>query len=504
MSNLELTDLDPRLLNPRWRLENLYRIIDKRGAKIRFKLNNIQAIIEKCDKKRQRILKARQFGISTYKILKLFDDTIWNENRTNVILAHEDDAIKKLFRIVARAYKFLGQEFSELQPRLERGGGSQYEYYFPEINSRIYCDLQVRGDTISKLHVSEAAFIKDVSRLKATLEAVPLWGEVTQETTPNGIGNHFYEAWQEQDPYYANLFFPWYFFKEYQLETVDLEYTEEEQELISKAKKLFDVAITKEQIAFRRFKKKENRELFLQEYPEDDQTCFLASGEAAFDLITVSELIQKLPKPIEHTGDEKCFLKIFERYNSKKRYVCGADTAEGKDGDYSVATIYEARSRRQVAILRGQYRPFDFANKINELCSLYTREGSEWPLLAVEKNNHGHAVLLQLEHHVNDGGGYPNLFYHDTEKKIPGWLTDKVTRPIMINTFRDGVENNTIVVNDRMTLGECLTLVVNNGKIEAAEGKHDDCVIASAIALQMCLSMVDLDSYENIDKMILL
>ena len=74
----------------------------------------------------------------------------------------------------------------------------------------------------------------------------------------------------------------------------------------------------------------------------------------------------------------------------------------------------------------------------------------------------------------------------------------------MVDTFIDGVENQTIVLNDRTTLAECLTLVDNDGKIEAAEGKHDDCVIASAIAVQMCINSDVLKIYQNIDKRILL
>lgn len=485
MANLE------QLRNPDWRINNLYSIIDKRSCRIKFNMNAVQQRVHACKKKRKAVLKARQFGISTYGIIKLFDDTIWNKNRTNVILAHEQDAIEKLFRIARRAYDGLA-----IKPRLDKGGGSKYEMFFPEINSRIYTDLAVRGDTISNLHVSEIAFFKEPQRLIATLQAVPLWGSVTLETTPNGIGNFFYDMWIDPDAIYEKLFFPWYVFPEYQLPIDKITYTEEEILLIKKAKKLYNVDISKEQIAFRRFKQKENGRLFIQEYPEDDQSCFLASGEAAFDLLKVSELMNETKPAIVDTGE----FKLFIPFDNKKTYACGADTAEGIDGDYSVATIYEARSRKQAAVIRGHFRPKEFAHKINDLCAKYHREGELWPLLGVEENNHGHAVLLELAEHIH----YPNLYYHDIKNDRPGWRTDKVTRPIMINAFRDGVENRTIEVNDKTTLGECLTLIVNSGKIEAAEGKHDDCVIASAIALQMCLSQVDLDLYRNIDKQILL
>ena len=47
------------------------------------------------------------------------------------------------------------------------------------------------------------------------------------------------------------------------------------------------------------------------------------------------------------------------------------------------------------------------------------------------------------------------------------------------------VEAEICEVKDTDTLGECMTLVDNKGKIEAVDGKNDDCIIATAIAIQM-------------------
>ena len=219
--------------DPLWRINNLYTIVDKSAEKIPFKPNIVQDRINKSKFKRKMILKARQFGVSTNEIIKLLDWVIHTENATAAILAHEQDALEKLFRIVRRAYKFLPDD---AKPEIDRGGGSKFEYYFPEINSRIYCDLEIRGDTVGRLHVSEAAFMKDSSRLKATLQAVPLaTGHVTIETTPNGIANHFYDMWSDPDSIYEKIFFPWYIFPEYRIKdhrvTTD-SLTEEEKKLI--------------------------------------------------------------------------------------------------------------------------------------------------------------------------------------------------------------------------------------------------------------------------------
>jgi hypothetical protein len=435
------------------------------------------------------ILKARQFGVSTGCIIEQLDYTLFNKNVTSCILAHEQDSIKKLFRIAKRSYQLMS---SELKPVLDRGGGSKYEMYFPEINSRIYCDLESRGDTIQYLHVSEAAFIKDPNKLKSTLQTVPLDGRVTLETTPNGMGNYYYDLWNDPEQNYSKLFFPWFVLPDYKIACDPFIYTKDELDFIEKVKLRHDLDITHEQVAYRRFKQRELKDEFLQEYPEDDQTCFLSSGRPVMDFFVVKERIQNLPPPIEQDD----YVKIYKRYVKDRLYVCGADCAEGVGGDYSTGVILDARSREQVATIRGHIKPYDFAHALNDLCLRYHTGGRPYPLLAVERNNHGHAVLLELDDHIR----YPNL-YRAKDERV-GWITDKVTRPIMVDTFIDGVENSTIILNDPDTLSECLTLVSENGKIQAAQGKHDDCVIANAIGVQMCIECGVLDLYDNISEKI--
>ena len=121
-------------------------------------------------------------------------------------MAHEQDALEKLFQTVKVAHKNLDER---LRPRLDRGGGSKYELRFPEINSKIYCDLESRGDTISRLHISEYAFVKDIKRVKATLQAVPKECPVTVESTANGL-NEFYDLYFDPDAPYVKFFFPWF------------------------------------------------------------------------------------------------------------------------------------------------------------------------------------------------------------------------------------------------------------------------------------------------------
>jgi hypothetical protein len=490
----DLNSFYEKFKDPHWRLTNLYMIVDKEGNKIKFRENQVQKRINQSTSQRKMILKARQFGVTTNETIKLLDWVLFTPNAKAAIIAHKQDAIETIFRIPRLAYENMPEH---LKPRLSKGGGSIYEMYFPELNSRIYCDLEVRGGTIGRLHVSEAAFMKDSSKLKATLQAVPITtGQVTIETTPNGISNYFYDMWTDHDSIYEKLFFPWYIFPDYKIKVDhELKLKDEEELLISKAKRLYDLEISKDQLAFRRLKKSElktsfhdkTRVTFEQEYPEDDQTCFLASGDAVLDLFSIKRMIDTACKPlVEENG-----IKIYKQPIKTKRYTCGADPAEGIKKDFSVAIMIDNDTKEIVAVARGQWKPSLFADVLFDFCKKYS-SANNYPLLAVERNNHGHAVLLSLDEILS----YPNIYVNPKDERI-GWKTDMISRPIMMNGFIDAIENDILKINDLDVLNECLTLVDNSGKIEASQGKHDDCITASAIALQVSLSN-SLSVYEDI------
>lgn len=477
----------------KWRLNNLYYIVNKQSEKVKFKENSVQKILNQSNSNRKIVLKARQFGISTSEILRMFDKTIFTPNYTACVLAHEQDSIKKLFRIIRRAYEFLDDR---IKPRLDRGGGSKYELYFPDKNSRIYADLESRGDTINWLHISEMGFIQETNKIISTMQAVPLKdGRITIESTPNGMANKFYEIWMDTEANFEKFFFPWFIFDEYKINHAEhIEFTDEEIELIARAKKKWNIHLTKEQIAFRRFKQNELKRFFIQEYPEDDASCFLSSGQSVLDLAMVKNKLDNAKEPIL---DQKGF-KVWSKFNKDHTYVCGADVAEGIGGDWSVAVMIDCNEREVVASIRGQWTPFEFAHKLNELCDYYQGAGKSHPLLAVERNNHGHAVLLELENHIQ----YSNLYRAKDERL--GWKTDLITRPIIIDIFLDAITNTTVIINDKELLTECLTLENSKGKIKAADNKHDDCVMAAAIAIQIMIENGISETYENVENRILL
>lgn len=284
--------MSDKLLSKHWRMNNLYKVVSKEGKLVRFKFNREQQVIwdDVYNAKGKMIsnpevLKARQLGITTFFVLCYFDDCIFRRNLTCYIQSHDQDSIKKIFRIIITAYKNLDVR---LQHELDRGGGSQYEYYFPDINSRIYVGLENRSNTIHRLHISETAF-QMRSRIVATIGSLPPNIYYSRETTPNGINWYFENYFSDLSR--KKLFFPWFKHEEYQAVNTIEEYTTKELEYQERIKNKAGVLLTREQMSFRRQKVLDllSEQAFDQEYPSDEESCFLVANPERLVLPEVQE-----------------------------------------------------------------------------------------------------------------------------------------------------------------------------------------------------------------------
>ena len=109
--------------------------------------------------------------------------------------------------------------------------------------------------------------------------------------------------------------------------------------------------------------------------------------------------------------------------------------------------------------------------------------------MGVERNNHGHAVLLELRH-LN----YPNVYSHTGSDDLHGrghaaelgWPSTMATKPILEQELGAAIAQGWLKSWDRYFWDECLSYVnLGNGRTGAERGCHDDRVIKHGIALQM-------------------
>jgi Terminase RNaseH-like domain len=454
-------------------IESFLRIRTKTQNRAFIRLNRAQQEYSWCclrDKsKRNVVLKARQVGITTYIAARFFVQTISQGGTLSMQVTQDRESAEDIFRIVRRFWENLPDG-----PRkgfLRTSHRNARQLVFPHLDSE-YCLASAeenagRGRTIQNLHCSEVSRWgrRGDEALASLRAAVVPDGDIVLESTPNGASGLFYEEWQRSvDTGYTRHFFPWWFDSAYAIEVgPDFVPTEEELELAAAQ------GLTMEQVAWRRKQWASLRGLAAQEFAEDPVSCFRASGECVFDLAAVDEALGGACEPMEVRDNGR--LRIWLPPQPSREYVIGVDPAGGgTDGDYSCAEVIDRELGTQCAELHGHYPPRELARKVMQLGEEYNTA-----LLAVERNNHGHAVLVLLREVE-----YPRVF---VQNKQDGWYTSAASRPAMIENLASVLIEAPRQFRSERLLNECRTFVrYADGNTGAAPGANDDCVFALAIA----------------------
>lgn len=193
----------------------------------------------------------------------------------------------------------------------------------------------------------------------------------------------------------------------------------------------------------------------------------------------------------ESRGD---IIRIYEEPRKGRPYVIGADTA-GEGSDRFAAHVIDNVTGRQVAVLHARIAETEFPEQIMRLGYMYNTA-----LIAVECNFSTYTV------HELERLGYPkqyvrqavDTYTHKTEKKF-GFVTSKLTRPIIISDLVRIVTESPHLISDNATIEEMLTFVRNEKlRAEAAEGTHDDLVMSLAIAYYVRSQQSAVDEEERV------
>jgi hypothetical protein len=459
---------------------SLLRVRNKRGRLVKLECNRAQKEFETRCGARNIVLKARQMGISTWVAARFFLSTITRPGTLTVQVAHTQEAAEEIFRMVHRFVENLPQDL--LSGALRRSKSNRRQLVFPRLDSEYRVETAGdanagRGLTIQNLHCSEVArWGANAAEVLASLRAaVPPGGEIVLESTANGMGGCFYREWQRAaETGYVRHFFPWWMDAGYRIDGGAAEELLREPLLSDELRLMKSAGLDREQIAFRRQVKKDFGERAVEEFAEDAVSCFLASGSAVFDTAKIEARLQAVDRALEERENGR--IRIWLPPAPGRQYILGVDPAGGgSEGDYSCVQVIDRASGLQCAELYGHYRP-------EELAAQAARLGKEYNqgLLVVERNNHGHAVLAMLERVER----YEAVWADPRSPHAPGWSTTALTRPPMLERFGAMLVTNPELFQSRRLLEECRGFVRRaDGRIAAAEGSHDDAIMAMAMAL---------------------
>ena len=266
-----------------------------------------------------------------------------------------------------------------------------------------------RAEVIHHLVADEFAFWVPGSVEKIfspALDRVPADGTVDVFSTCNGQENEFYEMYllaKNNQSVFKSHFYPWWLQPEYKIvlgdtrilrhipETVkpDFYLTEEESVLVER------FHLTLDQIRWRRWKilekeslsrSGETRRTFKQEFPEDDESCFLSTGDSYFDPEQVNHLSAKCYPAPKIVGTAH----IWHEPEKGQHYMVAIDPGQARITQ-SAITVGTFKDGKPIYCARdsGLYTPGVTYDKAIQLASYYNRAICTW-----EDNGHGLALTV--------------------------------------------------------------------------------------------------------------
>jgi hypothetical protein len=453
-----------------WLADKLLRVRDRYGVVRRLKANAVQRAFEERRGRQNIVLKARQMGISTWVSGRFFLKTITGRGVMSVQVAQTREAAEGIFRIVQRFWEELPEDLRE--GALRRSVANAGQMRFPELDSefRVVSAAEEgagRGLTIQNLHCSEVSrWPGDAAGTLAGLRAaLSPGGEMVMESTPNGAYGCFYEEWTRAGVEGSGVtrhFYPWWLEKGYVAEWVT-EFSEEELELVRRH------GLSAGQIGFRRELEKNFRGLRSQEFAEDAESCFKATGDCCFDVEALERRMADVPEPVERRRGGA--LLVWLPPVPAKEYLVAVDTAGGGvNGDFAAVQVIELATGMQCAELQQRIPVLELARVAAELAREYGGA-----LIAVERNNHGAGVLAYLDATER----YSRVW---SQGGVAGWLTTAGNKPGMVSRLGALLVESPGMFSSGRLLAECRTFVsYGGGRTGAANGAHDDCVMAMAV-----------------------
>jgi len=254
---------------------------------------------------RDIILKARQLGFTTFEMIDALDDCLFIPDFNAGCIAHRLPSAKDIFRNKIKfAYTHIPQSwldmFALIGFRLPIPTNDKGEGYIFDNGSSIHVDVNYRGDTLQRLHVSEFGKICAKSPEKAeeivsgAFEAVPLSGQLTIESTAEGRNGYFFDYCQDAQKLIGTKlteldfkfhFFPWWQESDYTLKKSHIDrviVTDEIRDYFRKKTIETGNIFTAGQIAWYIKKQAILKDKMKREYPTTPKEAFEQSLEGAY------------------------------------------------------------------------------------------------------------------------------------------------------------------------------------------------------------------------------
>jgi hypothetical protein len=325
--------------------------------------------------------------------------------------------------------------------------------------SRVLALPTSAGDsyTASLAIVDEADLVPDLAKLLGAVKPTIDGGgrlillSRADKSKPQSVFKRIYTTAQQQRTDWAALFLPW----QARPDRDQSWYQAQANDILQRTGSLDDLyeqypATDTEALAPRSLDKRIAPEWLRQCYLEKESLNLTQTPAPAIPGLTV----YVLPQP-------------------GHRYVLGADPAEGNPtSDDSALVVLDQQTGEEVATLSGRLQPSTLAAHTDAVGSWYHHAQ-----VLVERNNHGHAVLLWLRDH----SCLRRLTGHDGKQ---GWLSNSKGKALLYDATADRFREGRTRLHSFATYVQLAS--IDGSSLRAPEGEHDDRAVAYALA---CLAM---------------
>ena len=131
--------------------------------------------------------------------------------------------------------------------------------------------------------------------------------------------------------------------------------------------------------------------------------------------------------------------------------------------------MLDAESWEEVAAFAAKVEPSVFAGYLDQIGEYYNQAD-----VLVERNNHGHTVLLKLK----ESGVLRVLNGFDDK---PGWNTNVKGKPLLYNALAEAVRDQACTIRNSETASQIASIEAST--LSAPEGLHDDRATSYALCI---------------------
>ena len=278
----------------RWRLDNLYWVIDEKGREVPFRMNGAQVRLFEEMHYLNDVLKARQVGITTFIQIFMLDACVFNSGVRAGTIAHTLDDAEDIFHQKVRfPYDRLPDGIKAANPAVQN---ATRDLAFKN-SSTMRVGMSLRSGTYQYLHVSEygklCARYPDKAREVRTgaLNTVHAGQIIFIESTAEGREGHFYEMTEGAramiGKHHTPLDFKFHFFAwmdrpDYRLDPTGVLIGDEMRRYFEDLEANHGVKLDDAQRAWYAKKHITQQEDMKREYPSTPDEAFEASIEGAY------------------------------------------------------------------------------------------------------------------------------------------------------------------------------------------------------------------------------